>query len=145
MAHQIWFWLKSCRGRFLSRCPWPSGSCLRRGRGCSAVVRGRRAARGAGWSRSGDAVPVDVGEPQADRRVGAYLADDHPHALRPVDRLSSSVTSATQAPSRTWLVGVDRRGPRLLWDPRQRLSKSPGSVNPTEYDERCDTTQSRNS
>ena len=45
MAHHIWFSAKSCSGRLVSRCPWRSGSGLRRGLGGRAAARSRPAPR----------------------------------------------------------------------------------------------------
>jgi hypothetical protein len=50
---------------------------------------------------AGDPVPADTGEPQPGAGVGLFLADDHPHPLRPGRQVQRPVSSATQAPGRT--------------------------------------------
>ncbi len=47
---------------------------------------GELAAFGAS-GEGGEAVAVDVGEPQLRAGVGAFLADDHPHPLRPAGQV----------------------------------------------------------
>ena len=51
---------------------------------------------------SGEPVAINVGEAQLRAGVGAFLADDHPHPLWPAARSARPVSSATQAPGRTW-------------------------------------------
>ena len=56
-----------------------------------------------GWGvgdERGDPHAVGVGEPQLRAGVRAFFAQDQPGAGRPADRLTRSVASATQAPSR---------------------------------------------
>src|SRR6185437_17117262 len=57
--------------------------------GAAAVPQfqvGELAASGAG-GEAGDAVAVDVGEPQLRARVRAFLADDDPHPFRPAGQV----------------------------------------------------------
>ena len=65
------------------RCPWRSGSGPRTGPGGGDAVPGPRAARSGVGGEAGEPVPADVGEPQLGAGVRAFLADDHPHPLRP--------------------------------------------------------------
>jgi hypothetical protein len=61
------------------------------------------------------------------------------------DNFSSAVTSATQAPSRT-RPSLSIAGVQACFGIRGKIwVKSSGRVNPTEYDNRCVTIQSRNS
>jgi hypothetical protein len=100
-AHQIWFCVKSCRQVRESGVLGVAEAVL--AAGPAAVPQfeiGELAAGGVG-GEGGDAVPVDAGQAQLRAGMWAFLAHDDPHPLRQERRLSTSVTSATQAPSRS--------------------------------------------
>jgi hypothetical protein len=48
-------------------------------------------------------VPAGVGEPQLRAGVGAFLADDHPHPIRPADQVGQPSELGDPDARRTWL------------------------------------------
>jgi hypothetical protein len=84
-SHQTWFRAKPCRGRLRSPVSLPA-----RMRSSHQARRRWRSSRSANWPRRASVAkqvkrcPADVGEAELCAGVGAYLADAHPHALRPV-------------------------------------------------------------
>ena len=80
ISHQSWFWAKPFSGRFRS----PVSFALRI-RSSHRARRRCRSSRSASWplpgvgGEGGEAVPVDVGEPQLRAGVRPLLADDDPH------------------------------------------------------------------
>jgi len=97
-----------------------------------AGVRGER----------GDPVPVDVGDGQLRAGVGAFLADDHAHALGPtlqvqqVGEFGDPCAVAIRRGRRT-------QAPTHPRDEFEQVRGVDGKENPTEYDNRCEVIQSR--
>ena len=85
------------------------------------------------WWRSGEPVPVDVGEPQLRAGVRAFLADDHPHPGRPAGQVEQAGELGDPGAVADLAVGVVGRCPRLGRGPAgSRPAMSSVRVNPTE-------------
>ena len=67
-----------------------------------AQLGGGQLVAAAASDKPGDPVPVGVGEPQLRARMGAFLAQDQPGAVRPGRQVRQPGGLGAQAPSRGW-------------------------------------------
>ena len=131
MAHQIWFWAKSCSGRFVS----PVSLALRM-RSSQRARRRCRSSRSASWPRAvlvANAVtrmPVEVGDAQLRAGVRSFLAHDHPHPRRPGREVEQAGDVGDPRAVTDCAVAVVGRRPRLLRHLRQRRAEGVGQGEP---------------
>ncbi len=108
----------------------------RTGPGVGAAVPGRPAGFPGGGGKSGDAVTVDVGEPQLGAGARAFAAGDHPHALRPRRQVEQAGQLGEPRAAADLAVAVLGRRPRPGGDLADRLGAVQGCAPPAPAHQR---------
>jgi len=70
---------------------------------------------------AGEPVAINAGEPQLRARVGAFLADDHPHPFRPAAQVQQAGELGDPGARPHFAAGVIGRFPDPVWESKDRL------------------------
>src|SRR5512135_3657632 len=132
MAHQIWFWVKSCSGRLVAGVLRDSAVVFGAAPAAVPQLEVGGLAAGAGGGEGGDAHAVTAGDRQLRAGVGTFFAEDDPHAGRPAGQVEQAGGLGDPGAVAGFAVAVVGRLHARAGIVVRRCSVSAGSRNPTE-------------